>query len=345
MNPNFHSLLSGIPDTRWEQALPIGKFVRLEIGDVVKRPFSFISKCRVIGNDDCKTVFIKYYRNTQNISNEELCKKIEKDYKIAVQWNKFFAESDKFHVVRPAMTVPDKFIMVTREVEGENLFDVIAENALYFRRQNKSEQIIKYFHNVGQWLRYKHNKLADKNERYSVDDLIEYIDVRLKILTEDKTRRFPLVYRKKVLDFIKKHSADLSDGELLATVCHNDFNPGNIIVDTENVTVLDFGRSVKDCYLLDASKLYYQLNLFTFKPYYRPYIIRQLQDALLDGFENIQVKKLMMFRFMLIRNTLTHLANITRFRQNSYKEKLYNLWVLRKELHVLDLLLKEGVPK
>ncbi|MEW6608585.1 MAG: hypothetical protein AB1414_14255, partial [bacterium] len=101
----------------------------------------------------------------------------------------------------------------------------------------------------------------------------------------------------------------------------------------------DFGESQIDSSYLDITRLYHQFYLMTFKPYFRKKYLISLQKALLEGFEEASVERLLIFRFLLIRHTITHLVTITRFWKFPIYEKLYNFWVLQKELSFLDHLL------
>ncbi len=174
--------------------------------------------------------------------------------------------------------------------------------------------------------------------------MVEYINLRLKLLTEDPRRHFAPFYWTKILKYIEKNRELVTTQELFIKPSHNDFNLGNIIIEDERVTALDFAKIKMDSFLLDISRVYHQLYLMTFKPQYRMSIIKKLRKALLEGFGMPRADQLMMFRFLLIRHTLTHLVGITRFWEKDFKERMYNYWVLYRELRLLDSLLsKKGV--
>lgn len=337
----FKQLIWDIPGSKWEESLPIGKFRGVEILQRIDRPFSFIARCRVSGDKDCRVVFVKRYRNTRNKPPDVYRQKVEKEYQVAKYWYEKFIGSPNFRVVRPVFAIPEEYISVTEESRGEDLFQLVSDRACFFPGENILAQLFHHLNNTGAWLRYKQSILAKKDERYSIDDLIEYMDVRLKILTEDKRRRFPVDYRDKVLNFLQQKKMQVREEERLVTISHSDFNPGNILVDGDVVTVLDFGRLVKESYLLDVSKLHFQLNLLTFKPQYRTAVIRKLQQALLGGFGQPEADQLLLFRYLTVRNILTHLTGITQFWKQNTSEKIYNTWVMHKEVAILDSLIND----
>lgn len=336
----FTELIKEIPGKMWEDSLPIGKFHDVEILQRITRPFSFLARCRISGDLDSRVVYIKRYRNTRNKPPEIYRHKVEKEYQTAWHWYKKFAGSQYYRVVKPVFMIPEKYISVTEESRGENLFQLVLNDARFSPSPEKLAQLKRHLCNTGAWLSYKQSVFPEETEQYSLDYLSEYMDVRLKILTEDKRRHFPAEYRDKILSFIEEKKPLVGEREKAVTISHSDFNPGNILVKGDIVTVLDFGRLVKESYLLDISKLYFQLNLIKFKPQYQQKIIRQLQEALLEGFGDSVADQLMMFRLLTMRNILTHLTGITAFWKQGTKEKLYNTWVMRRELAMLDTLLK-----
>lgn len=176
----LNELISSIPASRWEESLPIGKFQRLEVLQFITRPFSFIARCRVQGERDARVVFIKRYRNLKNKPAEVYHQKVEKDYQSALYWYQKFAGSPRFRVVKPVLAIPEKFISVTEESKGTNLFQFVLKRARYFPSPATLRQLTRCLHNTGAWLHYKQSILTEPGEAYSPEGLTGYMDVRLK---------------------------------------------------------------------------------------------------------------------------------------------------------------------
>lgn len=336
---NLVESIKAIPAEKWEKSLPIGKFKALKIDNISERKYSYVAKCKVQGLIADKGVYIKVHKNYYEKSQQELCDQILKNYKSHGDWYQKFQTSDRFGVVKPLFVLENQYILVTEEAEGTDLYHLIIDTSRYFPSKKEVLQLSQHLYNTGAWLRYFHSINPVENEKYSIDNLIEYMDTRLKILTAEKRRSFPPRYRERILSTVEKEKSFLREEELGLTLSHSDFNPGNIIVDNDRITVLDFGKTKKDSYLLDVSRFYHQLFLLTFKPQFRPGVIRKLQQSLLQGFGQPNANQLLIFKFLLIRHTLTHLVGITRFWQKNLKERLYDRWVLFNELKLLDSLL------
>jgi len=336
---DFRKEIESIPVQRWEQSLPIGNFRHLHILKITKRPYSYVARCRLTGSDSETYVHAKYYQKS-NISEKEMSHMVEQDFQRLSYWNDKFRNSDRFGVVKPLFTIPEKSIIITKEIPGQDLLSAITKHATFFSSQNRMKKLQTSLRDIGHWLKYFQSLNPEVDERFSIDDFADYLDVRLKILGEDQRRHFPDEYGKRIRDYISQRRNLISDEELKIAYCHGDFNLGNVIANDNRVTGLDFGAREKSSFLLDVSRIYHQLFLFNLKPQFRFSVIRELQKALLEGFGSPEAERLMIFRFLLVRHTLTHLVGITRFWQKGFKERLYNYWVLWKELSFLDSLLR-----
>lgn len=343
MDPFYiKNLIWSLPSCLWEKNLSLDELKKIEVENISIRPYSIVAKCKVVGMNVEKGVYVKYYRKKrEDVTNNSIISSLRRDFETLAHYYKKFNGDQKFGVVKPLFVVPEKYILVTQEAIGKNLFQLIERDAAFYPSKNKQLDLNEKLRLTGAWLRYFHSLDSFSPAEYSIDALIEYMIVRLDILTEDKRRHFPVAYRNKILKFVGENKHDILDAELILHSSHNDFNLGNIIFENGRVTALDFAKTKKDSFLLDVSRIYHQLYLMTFKPQYRMGIIKRLQKALLEGFGMPSADQLMMFRFLLIRHTLTHLVGITRFWEKDLKEKMYNYWVLYKELHFLDSLLSQ----
>lgn len=339
LTKSFASNLDEIPVEKWERSTSIGKFSKLDILEVIHRPYSEVVKTRINGEASQLSAYVKKYRNVKNIPAKSFSRLVENDFHTLDYYYKKFLSSERFRVVKPLLVIPEKYILATEEARGTNLHHLIIKRSAFFPRERKLSELLQYMNGVGGWLKYFHSLKPMPAERYLVEELIEFIDTRLIMLTEEKKRHFPDSYRNRILKFLEQNKSKPGEKELKMALSHNDFNPGNIIVDGEFITCVDFGRTGKNSFLFDVSRFYHQLYLMTIKPQYRVPVIKKLQKALLKGFGEPDAEKFLIFRFLLIRHTLTHLVTITRFWQKGLKEKLYNYWVLHKELELLNELL------
>ena len=337
----FQAVIGSIDAESWEKNLPIGKLVAIEYGPLITRTFSYVARCKIVGDGGSRTVYAKIHRNLKDQPRDQFAAAVKKDYDIGMFWYELFEKSSQYHVVRPVLVDPEKSVTATEECRGKSVYDLIARYGTFFPLRGSLNNLKSSMRSVGGWLAYKNDVLTDSDGRYSLDEMVDYIDVRLKILSEDPRRHFPAGYRDRVLKYFDGRKAFITEEELTLSTSHSDFNPGNVMVDEHHVTVLDFGRLVKDSYLLDLVKLYHQLWLFTLKPQFRLPVVRELQEALLAGYGDPQMnRRLTMFQLLHIRNLITHMTLNTRFWLYTPVEKAYNRYVLWRELRELDTLIE-----
>lgn len=337
----FHQIVRKINPTLWEQSTAIGKFTNLTITNTIIRPYSYVVRCQLQGDKRDEVVFVKLYRNPKVKNAEEIAGLIQRDYDTFAFWNEKFSQLPQYNVVEPIWVLPEQHLLATREAAGETLFDLMLKNAAFFPGKSKIAMMEKHFVNVGQWLQHYQEFGSSEGQAFDTGQLIEYVVERLNRLTSRPETLFPMAYCHKIEAFMERVRHQIPEEQLRTCRTHNDFNLSNIMVDGERVTVLDFGASKVDSIYLDLSRFYHQLFLWSFKPNYRIATIHKFQEAFLRGYGIDDVGELLLFRFFLIRHTLTHLITATRFWQKPFKEKIYNRWVLRKELQLLDELMDD----
>lgn len=340
MSNSTIELIQQISPQKWEQCLDIGKFEGLEVLELLNRRFSKVCRCRVHGKKKKTDVYVKIFQDTVTIDNRGKVEAVRSEYETLYRWSAEFKNSAVYGVVTPLFYDPEKFIIVTKEVSGISLYNILNEKCKFHPDPGIVKQMSANLQKVGGWLQYFHSKTPPEDKLFSIDDLIVYLDRRLILLTTEYGRFFPHRYRKRVLNFLEEKHELITPDQLKLGLTHGDFNLGNIIVGNDKITVLDFGEVKFDSYLLDVARIYHQLYLMTLKPIYRPGTIQRLQGALLNGFGCPHATQLMIFRYLLIRHTITHLVTITRFWLKPPREKLYNFWVMRNELKLLDYLMR-----
>ena len=328
----FQEILEAVPASHWESHLDIGDFAGVECLTTVTRTFSHVARCRVSGTRSRVMVYAKIYRkgleDPQNWSDEEMFHEQEK----MSYWYELFKGNETFGVVRPLGVIPELKMGLTQESQGKVLEELIANKLSLFPGRSAIRELEEALFAVGQWLKYKDEVLTPVPGRYPMEELFEYVDLRLRLLVEEGAHGFDAARRREIMDFFRNNAAAIPPKHLGMVYTHSDFNPGNILIDGKKVTVLDFGRKVEDSALLDMVKLCHQIFLFGCKPAYRQIHLERLQKSLLAGYGTPGLYQETMFRFLFIRNILTHLlASHRRRGKGGIHQRLYDSWVERQE--------------
>lgn len=337
---SLENAVHAIDPTRWENSLAIGSFQNLVILRTLNVRNSHIAVCRITGARGNATAYVKLMHGIDTVERRNIADDARNEYETLRFWHGKFADSPRFHTLQPLFALPDDHIVATLECPGQVLADCLAA-ARFFPSRKGLAKLNGSLRATGGWLRHFQaiRTEQDTTGEYSIEQMKDYLDRRLKILVEEKNRRFPARYRDRILKHLDRHRHSVPPKGLRLSLTHGDFNLSNILINGDEVTVFDFGQVIPDSHLLDAARIFHQLYLFTLKPWNRSAVFKKLQQAFLDGFGEPAVARQLIFRMILIRHTITHLVTITQFYEQSPAEQVYNLWVLAHELKLLDQLL------
>ncbi len=103
----------------------------------------------------------------------------------------------------------------------------------------------------GQWLAWLHLQQLPSDQKCEVQELIDYVEVRLRLLGERSVLKES--FCKQVVDRLKKNLAEVPHEDLVRVRTHGDFAPYNVLVSGQVLVVLDpavdmyFGRQGNYC--------------------------------------------------------------------------------------------------
>ncbi len=326
-------VLNGLEGRVWEKCLNLGAFKRLQVLETRELPYSQIARGVVFCQQGVVGFHAKLYRNARQEPLEVLRHKVIRDYGTLEFWWGQFRQSPTYRVVQPLYCSPDNLLIITRTAEGVPLYKLLLAAP---RNMEAAQHGVRL---AGEWLRYFLSSVPDEPVMYDPAQLLEYMEVRLKRLESDSRRHFPTGLGDRIRRFVESQGQRLSSEERRVHLSHSDYNPGNILIQGNRITVLDFGRRVPESYLLDLSRLYHQLELFTYKPRFSRKRIARLQEVLLQGFGDPAAVELPIFRLLLLRHLVNHVVTISNYWRQSLPEMLYNRWVVHQEIKWIQRIL------
>lgn len=337
----FRETTGRIPAAAWEARLDIGAFRTLSIGPVMRRPFSLVARCEVRGEHGTAPVYLKVAQNGWNRTLAELQEGLLRDDENMRTWAERFGDHPRFRVVRPLLVLPELLVSATHESRGASLFDIILNRGAWRPGAAQMTRLERTLFSAGEWLAYKDGVVERRETPYDLDTLVDYIDLRLNLMVDAEEIAFGADYRDRVRRFMERARREVPADDLRLVPTHNDLNPGNLLIDGDVVTGIDFGAAHDDHYLLDLVKLYHQVSLFAFKPKYFTGVMVRLQRALLAGYGVPDLADRTIFKLLFLRYTISHLWAMKRA-SGALPEKLYNRWVLYNELRILDRLMEDA---
>ena len=200
----------------------------------IKRRFSTIQKCDVLlpsGNKE--TLLIKKYHKG---CFSDIQDRAKREYRISKSYRLKFQHNNKYHIINYIAFIPDELILISQYIEGIDLFDLF--NA-FFSIKRKIKQL---FFDCGEFLN-KFHSIENRLEYFNFKDLLKYIDIRLRKLSNTCDKYFSEDLREKIIYIIKKNIQKYADKKLLNVGLHGDYIPPNIRISENNkLFLLDFSN-------------------------------------------------------------------------------------------------------
>lgn len=291
---------------------------------VIHRPFSEVIQCKVHFGEITQGIYIKLFLLKGNSPEEDarIIQNMNREAEVTKKMSALLSENTKVFVPRVIAYFPEERVLVSEEKKGIQLLQEVAKHAKGHPTSKKSDQLEAYCHGIGAWLKdFQKIPPMDIGKDEDVGKLLEYVDVRLKILCQSS--HMDEVMRLRVLDFLEK-KLSLSTREIKDNCSvHGDFSLSNILVASDQMTVLDFAMYRKGPRQFDPAYFYQHLEDFLTNPLFFKKTIAVLQGAFLEGYQNHFDRRDPLFVAYHLRNAVNHLVDLSRTGQLSFIKKLY----------------------
>ena len=315
-------------------------------GAVAERVYSYVVRAAVqFPNEDRPRshLYIKVFKPRQLSGTQTMRERVVRDFETTRQIHDAMARWDDVGAVRPVACYPEHLAIVTEEAPGVTLGAFLGTRAGWFPRSDTIRELAHVMATVGRWVR-AFQAIDPQPGRISVADFRDYVDLRLQRLVRETPALFHETDRSKVLAHIDLLTALVRPSDLAEGLVHADLAPGNVVVASRRVVVLDFAMTHRGSVLQDVSRLYVQLDLMRAKPYFRRPVIRALQKALLRGFDPNLAEDEPLFRLLLLRHHVNHLATLS-LRRERFPSRAYNAYLRRMHRRWIDCELSSGARR
>ena len=303
--------------------------LELHVQERISRPFSDIAKVRLDAPVLLPALYVKIARPRREGAEERafMTRRVEHDFTITRQIHSAMDHCGEFAVVRPVACYPEHLAIVTEEAPGLTLLAAIERGARWWQAAGEADPLDRAVSRVGQWL--ERFQVAGVIEgAVAPEDIVSYVDIRLRRLVEHPQAAFSGDDRERVLRALDDRLAATTIDDLRAVAIHADLALGNVIVSPERVVVLDLAMTGAGNRYHDLTHLFMQLGLMRFKPQFGGGRIAQLQSALLRGYTPQAVETEPLFETMLCQHVVCHYLGLVE-RPASPVSRLYNRIVAR----------------
>jgi hypothetical protein len=285
------------------------KVLDFEILQFEERPASQIFKIKVLLELCNKNIFVKISRLCNNISIDELQKKIVREYEIGKMVYSNLCETTKYSAIKMIACFPEYYALITEECQGDSLSSIVIKYGKLYPDKQRCNYLKSVCYNCGLLLK----NIQDTTGQEKIFDLyglIEYIDIRLKKLVTDEMTIFDEKMRQGILEYLRKQTVMVNKDDLRVAGAHGDFGPNNILVENQTVKIMDYADFQYSSIYQDITYFYQRLENFMHKPIFRPRTIHSLQDAFCQGYSSEIIINNPIFMMFRVRHVINNFRSI-----------------------------------
>jgi len=331
------TLLEQAPMEFWQEAVsPI-----LEPLCIIRRPESELIKCRVTHGTYTDFCYIKFHRalDRDPSDHHRALGRIQQEAKITQTFFQYFESHSFFGVPRIVAFFPEEMAVVTKEIPGRRLLDVLREDAIGFPSGKVRKELISYFRLIGGWLaEFQRVALGQSS---NLDDptqhIIPYVMIRLEKLVQSGKITESFVHR--VCEFLHQQMEACPPGSVRACQVHGDLSLSNVFITPEYVGVLDFAMSNMSNVYEDLSYFYQRLDNLRVNPLFSSSTLRALQQEFLEGYGDPLVVNHHLFKAYQVRHTINHLVDLSKYDCLSTLQRIYQMtqfyWRVKHLKHLI----------
>jgi hypothetical protein len=317
--------------------------VRLVPVAAFERPFSSLLRVAVYCEDakPLAHLFLKVFKPVEVEGGlDTLRRRVAEDFDTTRRVHDWMAHHGDLSTVPPVACYPELLSIVTEEVAGPTLLDLLPAEAAWFPSSGRLAAACKTMSSVGRWVRVFQD-IDNAGGQVTIASVRDYIDHRMKRLVPSAGGKFTEADRARVLRHVDDLGAGIDPAELREVAIHADLSLGNVLVAGRRIVVLDFAMAKRGTRLHDLTRLFIQVQLLGIKPHFRPTVIRRLQRALLQGFDPTLSEDRPLLRLMVLMHRINHLTTLT-VNRAGLAVGLYNGLVCRQHLGWIKRELADG---
>lgn len=248
------------------------------------------------------------------------------EFNIMESLHEKFEPYPKLSVARPVAVYPEDLILVTEECKGATLEHYLSRATMRWSSKNTASQCADYCRSSGQWLALFHEFTKKPNTAFNLEGLMEYCDIRLKLLAGNAKSHVDDGFRRRVIQYLERLANEIRVEDNFIAGRHNDFLPQHVFLNEEQLAVIDLTMFDYDSIYYDICSLWNKLESMKADPLVSSNSVSRSQEAFLDGYGRDIDLNTPLFKAILVRRKVTKMLEIA----NSQSRWLHHKYLERK---------------
>lgn len=309
--------------------------VIIEPKNYMERAFSEVFEVNVRTGSCSFNAFIKLFKLEEDSSEHlgRMQQRVIRDFAATSRAYHGLKAHPGLSAVRPIACFPEELAIVTEQALGETLESLLKRRAAWQPDEDVLEVMSTVCERIGAWIK-AFQEIAKDDSRMLLEDIRQYIDVRLCKLVRSNRVGFTESDRGRLLSYFDKCGEEVSDEDLSGVPIHADLSPGNLLVHGTDVTALDFAMAKTGTIYHDLAHLFLHIEYLNAKPWFKRRVTARLQKALLRGFDLAQEPNHPMFKLALLQHIVCHLVQLEATRSHLFG-RYYNWYLQSRNKNLL----------
>jgi len=299
----------------------------------VDGPFSSVRRVSIQTPSRTTFAYVKIIKPRTH-QDDELARAnrmLSREYRATQELYSALRQDDEIGAVRPIACLPQHRALVTEEVPGRPLGELLEEAS------GSTDQLCLIASRVGKWV-HAYQQIGAVPGAVEIAERRQYLDDRLALL---EGRVLSASDRRATLARFDSMARDLGMASVPAVPIHADLGPMNLMVgDDGRVTALDFTMAKTGTIHHDLSHVYFHLELMAARHRHKDALVRALQSAMLRGYSPSLSARDPLFRMMLQQHAVCHVALLAERRvpviDLAYRWFLRRRWQLCDQMAMLE---------
>ncbi|MCP5418113.1 MAG: aminoglycoside phosphotransferase family protein [Chromatiaceae bacterium] len=260
-----------------------GTSYKLQRFGKIRTPSSLVFRLEFETSGRTQVLYVKIPAE-DNPNPARFVQRLRREFLLAGRISSAFQSNPELRTVSPAGFIEEINGLLTWELKGESLQDVICHK-LRFNYSRRNPELGRFAALAGRWLREFHAlDMADSSPDLG-RDILDYYAGRLEVLVRNRhsaiTQAFADALMQKISDWFEQAR---KENKAKLVLCHNDFSPHNIIVTDAGISVLDFSFSTPGLPAFDLACFWHKIDDLKRSPIRGKRGLEYLQQRFLDAY-------------------------------------------------------------